>query len=203
MLSRAKTERQEFRKARECESVGVDVLDSSECEGLLTASKRTHLNSFAVLKREDIGQTRIVPFGAAFEPGPGVNEDDDLVAGYKEAFGFAAAFGPVRARLRKVGLDSFVAMIGAASRKFGRLGPLDLRVESFNGRGNIVAIECGIGSSERLGFGRKGRIGHGGPILLSASVAARAREECCDGNAKNAGFLSDGLHAPIVTKRTE
>ena len=52
----------------------------------------------------------------------------------------AAPFGPVRARLRQVSLNTQVAVVGTATWKFGRLGPFNLGVHGLDGRGNVVPV---------------------------------------------------------------
>jgi hypothetical protein len=84
-----------------------------------------------------------------------MNKHDDFIASNNEPLGFAASFGPTSARLRQVRLDSCVPVISSASRKLGKLGPLDLKVERLNTRRTIIAIERGVRFTESLGFNCK------------------------------------------------
>jgi hypothetical protein len=85
-----------------------------------------------------------------------MNKHHDFIAGDNEPLGFAASFGPTSARLRQVRLDSFEPVISSTSRKLGKRGPLDLRVESVNTRRNIIPVERGARFSESHCFNRKG-----------------------------------------------
>jgi hypothetical protein len=129
---------------------------SGPCQGLSAVGESAHLNGLGVAESEYIGQSRLVPFDAAFKPCSGVNEHDDLIASDNELFRFATSFGPVCARLRQVFHDSFVAMIRSASWNLGRLSPFHLRIEGFNGGRNVVAVECGVPSPEGFDFDCQG-----------------------------------------------
>src|SRR5260370_15506697 len=127
-----------------------------------------------------------------------MNKHNDLVTGDNKSLRLAVYFGPSRARLRQVRLHSFVPMISSASRKLGRLSPLDLGVECFNGRSNIVPVECSVCFSESLRLSRKRRI-HAVHFSLPLPLVTGALNQNRNGEAATSSLLPDDSHVAIVS----
>jgi hypothetical protein len=163
-------------------SVRVRAFDSSPFEGLPPVGECAHLGGLAVTEGEYVSEARVVPYGAVSKPHPRVNEHNNLVAGDNEPLRLAAPFGPVRARLRQVRLDSCMSVIRPAAWKLPRLDPLNLGIEGLHGCRNIVPVEGRVGFLQPLGLSRKRRC-HRAYICLLPSLVAGAQNPRGKGQA--------------------